>query len=138
MNRIIYTLAIIIGIGIFIFYYMINFDEMSETELVNKVLYWYVPLIFGIFGMAALKLDKRLDKNSGAISYLFSGKDKALTAWSIVILIVTGFIGALLLFVPLALIKPGTKSYDVYIAITGTLIWLFALWLFFVGLWPSL
>jgi len=138
MNRLIYIIALLTGIGIFIFYYMFNFDNMSETELINKVLYWYFPLIFGLFGLTALRLKKRLNPNTTAIKYMFSGKDQSLTVWALILLIATGFFGLILFFIPLSLIKPKTNSYDVYVALAGTLIWLFALWAFFVLLWPSL
>ena len=138
MNRIIYIVALLTGMGILIFYYLFNFDNMSETELVNNVLYWYFPLIFGLFGLMALRLQKRLDPDTSAIKFIFSGKDQSLTVWAIILLIATGVIGTILFFIPLSLIKPKMKSYDVYVALAGTLIWIFALWVFFVVLWPSL
>lgn len=138
MNRVFYLVALLTGIGIFVFYYMFNFNNMSETELINKVLYWYTPLIFGIFGLTALRLKKRMGPDSSAIKFMFSGNDMGLTVWSIVLAIATGLVGLILFLIPLSLIQPKTNSYDVYMALAGTIVWLLALWAFFVLLWPSL
>ncbi len=138
MNRSLYILCIVAGIGVFIYLYIFNFDNMSETELVNNVLYWYVPIIFGLFGLFALRLKRSIGEETSAIKYMFSGKHQSITVWSIILLVATGIVGVILFFIPLSLIKPNTKSYDVYVAAAGTLIWLAALWFFFVALWPSL
>ena len=61
------------GLGIFICFYIFNFDSMSETELLNNVLYWYIPLIFGVFGLAAIRLHKAMDRDSNPIGFLISG-----------------------------------------------------------------
>ncbi len=138
MNKQLYVVCVLAGLGIFVYLYMFNFDNMSETELVNNVLYWYTPLIFGLFGLMALRLKKTIDPDSSAINHLFSGKDQTLTIWTIVLLVATSLVGVLLLLIPLNLFKPQKSSYDVSVALVGTVIWLLALWFFFVGIWPSL
>ena len=138
MSKQLYVLCIVIGLGIFVYLYMFNFDNMSETELVNNVLYWYTPLIFGLFGLMALRLKKTIDPDSSAITHLFSGKDKTLSIWAIILLVATSLVGVLLLLIPLTAFKPQKSNYDVSVALVGTAIWLLALWFFFVGRWPSL
>jgi len=138
MNHIIYKLAVIIGVGIFIYIYMFNFNEMSEDDLVNNVLYWYTPLIFGLFGLMALRVKKTIDGDSSAINHIFSGKDKTLLTWAIILILATLFIGFLLLLIPIAIFRPQRKNYDVSVAIVGTAIWLLSLWFFFIAIWPSL
>ena len=139
MNRLIYIISITAALIIFIFFYLIEFNNMSETELVDKVLYWYAPLVFGVFGLFGLRLKSSMGEDEkSAVAFLFSGKDKQLTTWTIILIFATALIGVLLFFIPLSLIKPKTRNYDLILAMTGTLFWLGALWFFFVAIWPSL
>lgn len=138
MNKQIYIICILIGLGIFIYFYMFNFDSMSETELVNNVLYWYVPLIFGIFGLTALHLNKTADPDLSPLKYFLSGKDTGMTVFAIIVFVFSALIGILLFFIPLIIYKVQTPNYDFKVAITGAFIWLAGLWGFFVVLWPSL
>ena len=133
-----YFLSIILGIGFFVYLYFFNFDNLSETELVNSVLYWYIPVIFGIYGIMALRIKTKIgNEETHVIKYLFSGRDVVLTVLAI-LLAITGVLGILLLFIPLAIFKLKSDHYDFSVAFVGTLICLVLLWLFFNVLWPSL
>lgn len=133
-----YVLAILSGLGILIYLYVLNFDTMSETELVNSVLYWYVPLIFGVYGIIASRLKSKMrDTELSPIKYLFSGKDGLLLIL-IILIGCGGLLGLILLLVPLALVKTNTNHFDLKVALLGTGLCVLLLWLFFQVLWPAL
>ena len=100
-----YLAAIATGIVLLVYYYLFNFDNMSETQLVNSVLYWYVPLIFGVYGIIASRIKSKMgDSEMSPIKYLFSGKD-GLLLLLIILIGCGGLLGLLLLLIPLALIQ---------------------------------
>ena len=133
-----YIAAILTGIGLLVYYYLFNFDNMSETELVNSVLYWYLPLIFGIYGIVALRIKNKMgDSNMSPIRYIFSGKD-GLILLLVIFIGCCGLIGLVLLLVPLALFKVSSPYFDGKVALLGTGLCVLLLWIFFVILWPAL
>lgn len=137
--KIIYQLSAFFALGLIIYFYFINFNNMSETELVNSVLYWYVPLIFGLYGITALRISKTIDDSTtSSVKHLFSGKDRLMTFLAVVLLILGGIIGIFLFFLPLVLFKAKTSYFDIAVAVFGTALWLIGLFAFFVLLWPSL
>ena len=139
MNRLYYLVAIAIGIGVWIYYYLFNFDNMSETMLIDSVLHWYLPLIFGLFGLMALRLSKTIDPPEiNPIKFLFSWKDRWLSILMILIFILTGVMGIAFFLIPLAVFKVKSKNYDVFVALLGSILWLLLLFLFFKVIWPSL
>lgn len=133
-----YLAGIATGIGLLIYFYLFNFDNMSETELVNSVLYWYVPLIFGIYGIIASRIKSKMeDPDMSAVKFLFSGRD-GLLIFLIVFIGCGGLLGLVLLLIPLAIFKVSTAQFDLKVALLGTLLCLGLLWLFFQVLWPAL
>ncbi len=133
-----YRFSILLGIILFVYIYFFNFDNMSETELVNSVLYWYIPLLFGMYGVMAIRIKRGVQEHESTVfKYLFSGKDVTLTIFA-VILALTGVLGLLLLFIPLSLVKVQSEKYDISVSFVGTIICLVLLWLFFNIVWPSL
>lgn len=139
MMKYIYYLAILLGLGVMVYFYGINFDNMSEEMLVNSVLFWYVPLTFGLYGIAAYKVKKLSESQSGnAVQLMFSGKNIGLTILGLFIVVYTGVIGVFLFIVPLLAVKIKSKAYDFLVALIGSVIWLAGLWAFFFFLWTSL
>jgi len=139
MNKFLYYAGIAVGLGLLIYFYVFNFDNMSETKLVNSVLYWYVPFVFGIYGLTALRVKKKMPADqANVLSYSFSGKDSALLLTMVLVLVLSGLIGFVLFIIPVAMFKVHSKNFDISVAIIGTLLWLLLLWLFFKMLWPSL
>ncbi len=135
---VIYWASILFGLGLAIYFYFFNFDNMSETELVNAVLYWYVPLIFGIYGLIATRIKSKMgDLEMSALKYLFSGKDGLLLVM-IILIGCGGLIGLVLLLIPLAIFKVQSPYFDAKVALMGTALCVLLLWAFFVVLWPSL
>ncbi len=133
-----YLAAIATGIGLLVYFYLFNFDNMSETELVNSVLYWYVPLLFGIYGIMATRIKNKMgDSDLNPIKYLFSGKDR----WLLILVIFIGcggLLGLLLLLIPLAFFKTSSPNFDIKVALVGTALCVALLWVFFNVLWPAL
>lgn len=139
MKKLIYLAATAFAFVIIIYFYFINFNNMSETELVNSVLYWYVPLIFGLYGITALRISKTIhDSDTSAVKHLFSGKDSLMTVLAVVLLILGGLIGILLFFIPLTIFAVRSKHFDISVASVGLFMWLGLLVFFFEVLWPSL
>jgi len=133
-----YLAAIASGLGLLIYFYLFNFDNMSETQLVDSVLYWYVPLLFGVYGIIALRIKTKMgDNDMSAIKFLFSGKD-GLLLFLIIFIGCGGVIGLILLLIPLSLFKVSSANYDLKVALLGTAICLLLLWVFFKVLWPAL
>ncbi len=133
-----YQLCLVIGLGLFVYFYFFNFDNMSETQLVNSVLYWYVPLAFGLYGLIALRIKNRMPETyKNVLPYVFSGKDPLLLILMI-LLGVSGLIGLLVLLLPLLLFKVKNPVYDFSVALVGSVLLLLLLLLFFKVLWPSL
>lgn len=138
MLKYLYLIAIAFGLGLLIYFYGFNFDNMSETELVNSVLYWYVPLIFGVYGLIALRIKSKMgDSEMSPIKFLFSGKDGFLLVL-IVLIGCGGLLGLLLLLIPLAIIKVRSGNFDLKVALLGTALLVVLLWVFFQVLWPAL
>lgn len=134
-----YYFAMLFGVGIMVYFYGINFDNMSEEMLVNSVLYWYVPLTFGLYGIAAFKVKKLAETQQGnAVQLMFSGKNIGLTILGLFIVLYTGIIGVFLFIVPLLTVKIKSKAYDFFVALIGATIWLLGLWAFFFFLWELL
>ncbi|MCB0401810.1 MAG: hypothetical protein KDD41_06985 [Flavobacteriales bacterium] len=139
MKKLIYLSSLGLGLGLFIYFYLFNFNSMSETKLLEVVLYWYTPLIFGLYGLTALRIAKTIgEKNNHAISHLFSGDDPLMLPMTIALFLVGGVIGVLFFFLPLSIFKVKRAHFDVYVSLAATAIFLVLLWLFFVLLWPSL
>ncbi len=135
----VYLAAILAGFGIVVYFYGFNFDNMSETDLVNSVLFWYVPLTFGLYGMAAYRVKKSADENTkSALGHIFSGKDTGLTVLGIFLIVISGVVGFLLFIIPMSIFKVKSKGYDFSVAIVGSVLWLVGLFVFFQVLWPSL
>jgi hypothetical protein len=136
--KLLYQLCILIGLAVFVYFYFFNFDNMSETQLVNSVLYWYIPLAFGLYGLIALRIKNRIPKTETSVfRYVFSGKDPLLLIL-VILLGVSGLIGLLVLLVPLLLFKAKKSSYDISVALVGSVVLLLLLLLFLKVLWPSL
>ena len=111
---------------------------MSETQLMDAVLYWYIPLIFGIYGLLAMRIKAYIgDAETNVIKHTFSGKDPLLLVLAIVLLLFA-LLGLIVFLIPLALFDIKKPNFDLKIALTGTVIWLILLYLFFQVLWPAL
>ncbi|PLX09803.1 MAG: hypothetical protein C0596_00530 [Marinilabiliales bacterium] len=135
----VYILAIVFGFGMLVYFYGFNFDNMSEEQLIDTVLYWYVPLTFGLYGIVAYLVRKTASNNQArAIQLMFSGKNVGLTVLSVFLLAYTGLVGFLVFIIPLSVIKLSSKMYDFLSALIGTTIWIGGLWAFFYFFWASL
>jgi len=138
MFKSLYLLAIAMGLGLVIYYYGFNFDSMSETQLVDSVLYWYVPLIFGVYGLMALRIKSKMGNlEMSPIKFLFSGKDRLLLILAIFIGC-GGLLGLILLLIPLAFFKVSSSNFDLKVALVGTGLLVILLFVFFKVLWPAL
>ena len=139
MKKTLYLISLGLGLCLFIYFYLFNFDNMSESRLLEVVLYWYTPLVFGLYGLVALRIKKTITEgHNNTVQHLFSGDDPLMIPFCVILFILGGAIGALLFFIPLSIFKVKEENFDVYVAVSATFIFLGLLWFFFVALWPSL
>jgi hypothetical protein len=121
----IYNLAILIAFGLIVYIYGIAFDDFSETALIQATLLWYLPLVFGIYGRTATKLNHARNRGISIKKQLFGVSH---------LVRYTGMIG-MTFFFPFLVCRKGPP---VKIALVGSAIWLVLLEVFFVVIWPSL
>jgi hypothetical protein len=138
-GKIIFVTSFFAGFGLCFYFYVINFNNMSETDLLNSVLYWYVPLVFGLYGLTANRIHRTISGgHTNAIKHLFTGKDAVLISLTLFILVLSGILGVIFFFIPLSIFKPNDKKYALSVAATGSILWLVGLYFFFEVIWPSL
>lgn len=125
--KILYTVSILAGLGSVVYFYGITFDDLSETELITLIPYWFLPLIFGIYGFVAEKLNTMVSE----------GKAVSTTTATFVLCRMFGFLG-LLGFIPLfpLFFVKGKNSF--IIALFGTLVWSVLMALFIFAIFPML
>jgi len=127
--RWVYIAAIVIGLLIPAYVYLVAFDSFSETELVGLTPAWMFPLVFGYYGFVAQRMTRQLPASSfeNVADLLFS-----------IIKETQGSIGkalALLVHAPFIVIK---SHKPMLVALGGAAIWAFILWVFFNFVFPSL
>ena len=121
----VYNFSIVIALALIGYIYGYAFDDFSETELLQATLFWYLPLVFGIYGRAATKIKQSMDRGVSLQKQL---------AKASLIGRFTGLFG-LVFFFPFFFVS---KSSALKVAVVGTVVWLVLLEIFFVGIWPSL
>ncbi len=57
-----YNFSIVIALSLIGYIYGYAFDDFSERELLQATLFWYLPLVFGIYGRAATKIKQSMDR----------------------------------------------------------------------------
>lgn len=122
-----YLFGLIIGLGLFIFTYALNFDSLSEEELVRQSYYWLLPFLFGLFGLFLNGLNKKVDQGEyGTVRQALVGSSKSY-----------GLFGPLIqvIFFPVIFINIRNTPA---MAVLGALIWGFLLFLFNLFVFPQL
>ncbi len=114
-----------IAVALIGYIYGYAFDDFSETELLQATLFWYLPLVFGIYGRTATKIKQSMDRGVSL--------QKQLATTSLIVRF-TGPLG-LAFFFPFFFVSKGSA---LKVAVVGTVVWLVLLEIFFVGIWPSL
>ncbi len=112
---------------------------MSETDLVTYATTWYIPLIFGLYGLYALHIQKKAGpEDTHALKFIFSGKDSGLLLTTIGLIGISGIFGAIFFIIPLALLKPQLKVFHLFTALMATIFWVLVLAFFLIFIFPSL
>ena len=120
-----YNFSIVIAVTLIGYIYGYAFDDCSETELLQATLFWYLPLVFGIYGRTATKIKQSMDRGVSL--------QKQLAKASLIVRF-TGLLGVVFFF-PFFFVWKGSS---LKVAVVGTVVWLVLLEIFFVGIWPSL
>jgi hypothetical protein len=121
----VYNFSIVIAVALIGYIYGYAFDEFSEAELLQATLFWYLPLVFGIYGRTATKIEHSMDRGVSL--------QKQLATTSLIVRF-TGLLGVVFFF-PFFFVSKGSA---LKVAVVGTVVWLVLLEIFFVGIWPSL
>jgi hypothetical protein len=119
-----FTVAILIGVGLAVYVYLFSFDEFSETELIELTPFWLLPIVFGLYGFTAEAVLNMLDR----------GEATTVAAAALIFSNAIPLIGIVLLS-PLLLIR---GSSAVSIAAGATLVWTALLVAFFALVFPLL
>ncbi len=122
-----YFLSLLSGVGIAIYIYVYAFDSFSEEELINLSLLWFVFINFGLNGLAAENLLKRVQ--SGDSPDLKSALISSSKSYGIF-----GTLGQII-FSPFLIIRNGGS---LHIAIYSTIAWMVLFVLFLKCVFPML
>ena len=60
-----YYSALLLGLVLVVYLFGVQFDSLSENDLVKYTPLWLVPLAFGIYGLAAEKVASLVDRGKG-------------------------------------------------------------------------
>ncbi len=128
----IYRAALLIGVALFVTLYFVAFDSFSETELVTLSPVWFLLFNFGLSGLYAEE----------AVRLVLRGEAETFTralAMSTESIPLLFRLGAWLVFLPpFALLNLKKVSSPLRLSVTTTLAWGALLYLFLVGIFPSL
>jgi len=147
-----YWICAIGGVASAIYIYGIAFDSFSETELIAISASWFLPMIFGIYGliatrMMAEKTDEVLDYTKLEVNQAPSNNKRGTTAQIFgsgmgrligripLIGIVVGLV-VLAFFLPFLATKKMKSPFLAALSATG--IWAALLFVFLFGIFPSL
>lgn len=127
-----YQIAIGIGTIMAIYLYVIAFDDFSETELVNISPIWFLCIHFGISGLYTEKAATLILKREA--NTFAEGLQKATKGLSpiLVVLIYIVFIP------PFILLNLRKLSSPLLISLLTTIAWATILYIFLMGIFPSL
>ncbi len=126
--------------------YFVFFDSFSETTLIQMTAFWFLPLIFGLYGLVATKIFKKGD--AGTPSYADVGalnqhggllqKTKQLGSAAGIGAMRIPYVSLLLMLglLPLTLSKKAQSPLQM--ALIGTAIWAGLLFVFLVVIFPML
>lgn len=104
--------------------YTVLFDSLSETELVQITVLWFLPIVIGVYGLASLKLVRMRDE--GRAGSVHEAARLAIGT--------TGVLGYFALL-PFLLLR-WRSSLLVTVAAAG--VWAVALFVFFTVVFPQL
>lgn len=123
-NRLLYVLAIAVGILGALYVYGVVFDDLSEEELIQLSALWLLPIVFGTYGFIAEKLLQLIDEGDELTIA------RAALIWNNAVPI----IGAILIL-PFLFIK---SRNPFVIALLATVFWILLLAGFFAVIFPLL
>lgn len=121
----IYNLFLLLGFSLLVYIFGFAFDDLSEDELVQLTVAWYIPIVFGIYGRTATKI-MRWMQQGWTLQDSFQKVGR---------LFAVGVMLRMLFFFPFCVLSRGSP---LKVAITGSLAWAGLLALFFFGVWPVL
>ncbi len=122
--------SLLVGVAIAGYIYLVAFDSLSETRLVQLTPLWFFFIVLGYYGLVAERMLKVPQKSGGEVV--------ADSLFEVVKAAAPGAVGKLfssILHLPFLFIK-SRRSWVV--AVAGAAIWAIALWAFFAAIFPRL
>jgi len=126
--RPLFLLAFAAGLGLAAYLYLVKFDDLSETELVNYSGIWFLLLVFGGAGLVL----------EGAKRLIVAGEAEDLAEGVSVYTRTRAPLGKLL-FVPFLLYNAARdKTATLPVAVYVAAVWALLFYAFMVGVFPNL
>ncbi|MFD4137566.1 MULTISPECIES: hypothetical protein [unclassified Streptomyces] len=119
-----YLVALLGGLTAAAVIYLVMFDDLSESMLVDITPFWFFPIVFGLYGFTSQRL----------LGYLAQGRARTLAEAARVFIDVAGHWAALVMF-PFLVLK---WRSSLLVSLTAALFWAVLLWLFFAVVFPAL
>jgi hypothetical protein len=126
----VYAGSLVLGLSIAAYIYLLNFEELSETTLVQLTPVWFFFIVLGYYGLVAERMLVRKEASrSEAVADTLFEMIKATAPGPV------GKLFAAFIHLPFAIVK-SRKSWVV--AVVGALVWAVALAIFFEVIFPQL
>ena len=125
-----YATSLLVGALIAAYIYLVRFDDLSETALVQLTPVWFFFIVLGYYGLVAERMLVQKEKAHG--------EAVAESLFEIIKAAAPGPVGKLfsaIVYLPFVLFR-SQRSWVV--AAGGAAVWAIALWLFFVVIFPHL
>ncbi len=126
----IYWGCLLVGLAIASYIYLIRFDDLSETLLIQLTPLWFFFIVLGYYGLVAERMLVAKDKSQGELV--------ADSLFEMVKAAAPGSVGKLfstIVYLPFLLVR-SHRSWVV--ATVGAAVWALVLWVFFTLIFPSL
>lgn len=134
-KNILFTIAMSLGIALAVGSYSFDFDNLSETELVQRSFIWLPLLAFGIYGKLFETPGNKIEKTiTDGIEFIFV----QVFVKRILMVGVLGFLTWITFLLPLRVAESLKIQSPVAAAVIAVLYWMIILGLFFLLIFPSL
>lgn len=127
-----YWLATFLGVVMMAVLYLLIFDDLSETELVMLSPIWFLLIVFGTCGMYAESAVRLI------LTKQANGFMEGLRETTLLLPVMVRLLVGVVFFPPLLLLNPDKIGSPLRLSAMTAGLWGFVLYLFLVGIFPSL
>lgn len=115
-----YVFSLSIGIAVFVYFYIVVFNDISQEQLMKVVPFWLLPAVFGLYGIIGQRMIPEAYKKGKR----FYWEDFLILLFIIILSIITYGLGVLLILIPGLIFRKKYREPDLIMAVSGTLLWL--------------